>query len=241
LILTNYIPDHYLSTKINNQWVLHRSPFEKENQADFTRLVFEEAVSLLQEVFPSIQDVAINLCIYHTLHDGMYSLQRKIKKTHLLTPYCVEQEALIVCFSAVLDKKNTDKNRMLRHFIHELTHVVITVNSSSSRVLGDRLKLLNVPVWFDEGLAEYLALNLSNRKQEIIDSIEYFEMNQDISIQSLECILKNVENANWEDTLNAYKWATGKVAHYISQKYPKGLINLDAACWPVINKYLKDV
>ena len=96
--------------------------------------------------------------------------------------YCIEKRALIICFSPNLHFQNRNQTRMLRHLLHELIHIVITVESKSKRKLGDKLINLKVPVWLDEGLAEYVTYLILKKEKLITQSMEYRNQSQSQNI-----------------------------------------------------------
>jgi hypothetical protein len=121
----------------------------------------------------------IEICLYHSNHQAVSSLNRNITSSMAMAPYSTDQDGLVIIQSAAADPVNGNLQRMRRVLAHEICHLFVREKSGSSQCLGDGLKDLKVRPCLDEGLAEYLSWRsigkrnpILNEEFECIDNLE---------------------------------------------------------------------
>jgi hypothetical protein len=121
----------------------------------------------------------IEICLYHSNHQAVSSLNRNIAGSMAMAPYSTDHGGLIIVQSSVADPVNGNLQRMRRILAHEICHLFVREKSGSSQCIGDGLKDLKVRPCLDEGLAEYLSWRsigkmnpIWNENFECIDNLE---------------------------------------------------------------------
>lgn len=231
-----FIPSDYKCHRIQNIEIWF-SPMEDDQDICLITRFFNEAYSLVLNAYPDLAQILFAVCVYNSCSEGCLFLNRKLSPTHLLVPYAVFQEGAICCFSPSIHTKNGNRDRMVRHFCHELIHIALTKLSGSRRVLGDQLKNLNIPVWIDEGISDYLALRLVGNDQRIQHAFDYYWQHQSIDLSIIEADLMNIEGV--DISLNSYDWAVGKVASLIKDLSTHSITDL-SDIFSIVMERIKD-
>jgi len=118
----------------------------------------------------------IEICLYHSNHQAVSSLKRKITGNMAMAPYSTDQGGLVIVQSAASDPMNGDLQRLRRILTHEICHLFVREKSGSSSVLGDGLKDMKVRPWVDEGFAEYLSWRCIGKENSIFqEDAEYID------------------------------------------------------------------
>lgn len=162
-----FLPKEYSSIECHGFRLWH-SKDELNSQiqliADAGAYALEYVCSKLR--FKKIRNIEI--CLYHSNHQAVLSLNRQITGSMAMAPYATDKSGLIIVQSATADPMNGDLQRMRRILAHEICHLFVREKSGSSSVLGDGLKDMKVRPWVDEGLAEYLSWRCIGKENPIL-------------------------------------------------------------------------
>jgi hypothetical protein len=144
--------------------------------------------------------------MYHLLTVMRNALDRTVPGTMLLAPYMGPKASLIVCASPRVDVRNGDRDRMLRHIAHEITHCFVAEVSGSTKELGDRDVGRRVPAWLDEGLAELVSLAVSGREDGAASQAPAV-----VPCWSEDDVNARLDALDSPDRTAAFAWATARV------------------------------
>lgn len=162
-----FIPKEYSYIKYHDFRLWH----SKDEQKSQIQLIIDAGVYALEYIgstlkFKNLRNIEI--CLYHSNHQAVLSLNRQITGSMAMTPYATDKGGLIIVQSATADPINGDLQRMRRILAHEVCHLIVREKSGSSSVLGDGLKNMKVRPWIDEGLAEYLSWRCIGKENSIL-------------------------------------------------------------------------
>lgn len=158
-----FVPDTFVS-RTTEGIVLWCAPCEPTCNVDALATVVTSARSRVSELLGFVATRPLHVCMYHLLTVMRNALDRTVLGTMLLVPHMGPDASLIVCASPRVDAQNGDRDRMLRHIAHEITHCFVAEVSGSTKELGDGNEGRRVPAWLDEGLAELVSLAVSGRE-----------------------------------------------------------------------------
>lgn len=169
--------------------------------AEFTSKSAEEALKSIEESFKYKINHRISIIIYNSTND--------FQETNTTDEYLSEGiEGFTEPFKNRVVIQFMGSYKDLRHLIHhELTHAVINdmfFGGSLQNVISNHITT-NLPLWFNEGMAEYQALG--------------WDINEDMFMRDA-AISEYLPDINQLDGYFAYRGGQS-VFYYISQKYGK--------------------
>lgn len=214
IVTIPFVPKEYSHIKCHDFRLWH-SKDELKSQIqlviDAGGYAFEYVCSRLK--FKNLR--SIEICLYHSNHQAVSSLQRQITGNMAMAPYATDKCGLIIVQSATADSINGDLQRMRRILAHEICHLFVREKSGSASVLGDGLKDMKVRPWIDEGLAEYLSWRCIGKENSL--SAEDVECIGDLDEADL--LLNDFSS---DRRVSAFYTATHLVEFYIGEL---GLLN----------------
>ncbi|MDC7126666.1 MAG: hypothetical protein PQJ46_13935 [Spirochaetales bacterium] len=189
-----FIPRNYFVKKYHN-FYLHCHNCETVKNIEIYQSSFELAYSNVSDFFKISFDREIHLCIYRTLLQGQEMIPNLKSPSQLLVPLVTEKDVIISFFSIEAFPENNNISRLLRHLMHELTHIWISIITETFRFVGKGRKYNPIPEWIDEGISEIVSLYLSNRNSTLSNCSNYYKNHKDEDFSQI----------------NFYKFSTGKV------------------------------
>jgi hypothetical protein len=163
-----FVPKEYSYIECHGFRLWH-SEDELKSQIDLIIEAGEYAVDYLRSELEFNNLRKIEICLYHSNHQAVSSLNRKITGNMAMAPFATNQGGLVIVQSAAADPVNGNHQRMRRILTHEICHLFVREKTRSSQCLGDGLKDLKVRPCLDEGLAEYLSWRSLGEKNPIFD------------------------------------------------------------------------
>jgi hypothetical protein len=205
--ISEYIPMSYEYSK-RPRFELFYSKREFESNIELLGNCLEKAISTVESHYKFNRGYRLALCIYDSITAAMETFKRNIASTALLLPSSDEKESLIICLSPAVDMNNSIEDRMIRQLIHELAHIILTLEFHGTRKLGDHNRGMPIAIWEDEALAEYLRLTIQDKKEKIIEAGNYYQEHEgkcDLSKGFDSYLTKSSEE------INEYRYALGKM------------------------------
>ena len=186
-----FIPKEYSYIECHD-FRLWYSEDELKSQIELIIEAIEYALDYVRSKFNFKNLRKIEICLYHSNHQAISSLNRNITGSMAMAPFSTDQGGLVIVQSTAADPVNGNLQRMRRILAHEICHLFIREKSGSSQCLGDGLKNLKVRPYLDEGLAEYLSWRSIGKRNPILD-------------EDFECI-DNLEEVDYFlNDLSSYK------------------------------------
>lgn len=161
----HHIPEGYapLERESATIWM---SPTERNDP------VTSKVASLIEQAVGSVTTLlafhprrAIHAVIYASTHDAHEALGRRVPPSFLMAPLHTRETAVIVAHSPRIDPRNGDRERMLRHLCHEVSHVVAAERTGSTKRLGDGNTRMRMRPWVDEGFAVCVAAQAAGQPE----------------------------------------------------------------------------
>ena len=158
--------DNYIIHKEEYYSILY-STHEKKDYITALSNCLNKTYNEFIEYFTLPDGLDLTFIVFYSVDDCFLITKRMLNSSMFMLLEVNSNKANISLFSEKANAINSNMNRTKRHILHELMHLWITYETGSIRLMHDKNEGLNIPVWLDEGLSEYVSLTLTEEDDKL--------------------------------------------------------------------------
>ena len=209
--------NYVIKKKDINSINFFHSNFESKETVEYYIEQLNYIYNIIKESNLPFETTGVDFYLFYTLEDSLNTLCKEVPASVFMVPYCTNKHTIIIGHSPTLEQRNKDTKRIRRHLIHEFVHIMNWRLTSSKKILGDNNINIKIPSWCDEGLAEIIALKLSDNPSKINDIKKRVTYNKydDINLKLINQYFNNFDNQKRSE---AFDLSTVAV-DYLFKKY----------------------